>query len=94
MSFLYGATIVVNLLALVLAIWLGLYLVSRNPRYTIAWLTALTLWFLGAMFLNVLLAINPPPGIPLDEVWLQLLFPFWPCEISPVLTTSGCRDGR
>jgi len=77
---LYGATVAINLLSLVLAIWLGLYLISRSPRYLVAWLTALMLWFMGAMFLNVLLAINPPPVITLNVTWLQWIFPFWPQE--------------
>ena len=78
MSFLYGATIAVNLLALVLSIWLGLYLVSRSPKYIIAWLTAGALWFAAAMFLNTLLAINPAPIILLKPTWLRFIFPFWP----------------
>ena len=80
MSFLYGATIAVNLLALVLAIWLGLFLVSRSPKYLVAWLTALTLWFMAAMFLGVLLAINPPPVVTLKFTWVRLFFPYWPME--------------
>ena len=61
LSFLYGATIAVNLLALVLAIWLGLFLVSRSPKYLVAWLTALTLWFMAAMFLGVIAGDQPTP---------------------------------
>jgi hypothetical protein len=80
LSFLYVATFVVNLLALVLSIWLGLYLISRNPRHAIAWLTALMLWFMAAVFLNVLLAINPPPVVTLKLTWLRYIFPFWPRE--------------
>jgi hypothetical protein len=80
LSFLYGATITVNLLALVLSIWLGLFLVSRSPKYPVAWLTALMLWFMAGMFLNVLLAINPPPIAILKFSWLRLFFPFWPRE--------------
>ena len=70
----------VNYLGLILALWLGLYLVSRNPRYQIAWLTALTLWSLAGTFLNVLLALNPPPHIDLWFPGLRFLFPFWPEE--------------
>lgn len=71
----------INYLGLILALWLGLYLVSRNPRYPIAWLTALTLWSLAGMFLNVLLALNPPPQINIWIPGLRFLFPFWPEEI-------------
>ena len=68
----------INYLGLILALWLGVYLVSRNPRYPIAWLTALTLWSLAGMFLNVLLALNPPPQISIWIPGLRFLFPFWP----------------
>jgi len=60
-----------------LAIWLGLYLVTRNPRYLIAWLTALTMWSMSGLFLNVLLAINPPPLPVYNQTWLRFMFPFW-----------------
>src|SRR5512136_1196592 len=79
-TFLYGATIAINLLALMLAIWLGLFIASRSTRHLVAWLTALTLWLMGAMFLNTLLALNPPPIISLKYTWVQLFFPFWPPE--------------
>lgn len=68
----------INYLGLILALWLGLYLVSRNPRYPIAWLTALTLWSLAGMFLNVVLALNPPPQATYFFPGLRFLFPFWP----------------
>ena len=70
----------INYLGLILALWLGLYLVSRNPRYPIAWLTALTLWSLAGMFLNVVLALNPPPQANYFFPGLRFLFPFWPAE--------------
>jgi uncharacterized membrane protein len=57
---LYWITFGVNFLGLVLALWLGL-IWSRSPRYLIAWLTALTLWSMSGLFLNILLAINPRP---------------------------------
>ncbi len=79
MVFLYWLTFAVNLLGLVLALWLGLYLVSRSPKYPVAWLSALTLWSLSGIFLNVLLAINPPPQTYTQPDWMhQLMFPFWP----------------
>lgn len=61
-----------------MALWLGLYLVTRNPRYPIAWLTALTLWCMVGLFLNILMAINPPPPAPFLPAWMHFLFPFWP----------------
>ena len=77
MGILYYLTFAINLLGLVLAIWLGLYLVTRNRKYTIAWLTAFTLWSVSGLFLNILLAINPPPPVYANP-WLHYLFPFWP----------------
>jgi hypothetical protein len=74
---LYDFTYTVNFLALVASIWLGAYLVTRNPRTPTAWLTALTVWSLGGLFLNILLALNPPPIIAYRPSWLRLVFPFW-----------------
>jgi hypothetical protein len=79
---LYQITFVVNFLALTIALWLGMYLVTRSPRAPTAWLTALTLWSLGGVFLNVLLALNPPPIEPYRLSWLRFLFPFWPSGTS------------
>ena len=75
---LYVLTFAINFLGLVLALWLGLYLVTRNPGYLIAWLTALTLWSMSGLFLNILLAINPPPLSVYYQTWLRFMFPFWP----------------
>ena len=74
---LYQITFTVNFLALFIALWLGLYLVSRSPRSPTAWLTALTLWSVSGLFVNVLLALNPPPIIAGGIWWHKLLFPFW-----------------
>jgi GAF domain-containing protein len=78
MSYLYYLTFAINFLGLVLALWLGIYLVTRNARYLIAWLTALTLWSMTGLFLNVILAINPPPIARYQPFWLRFMFPFWP----------------
>jgi hypothetical protein len=77
---LYWTTFVVNFLGLVLALWLGLYLVTRNSKYWIAWLTAFTLWSMAGLFLNILLAINPPPQEIYRFDWMRFMFPFWPTE--------------
>jgi len=74
---LYQITFSLNFLALFIALWLGLYLVSRSPRSSTAWLTALTLWSVGGLFINVLLALAPPPVVSADLWWHNLLFPFW-----------------
>lgn len=78
MGLLYDLTFAINFVGLVLALWLGLYLVTRNPRYPIAWLTALTLWSMSGLFFNILLAINPPPLPIYYQTWLRFMFPFWP----------------
>ncbi len=75
---LYSFTFIINFLALVIAVWLGLYLVTRSPRLPVAWLTALTLWSLGGLFLNILLALNPPPVLAYRPSGLRFIFPFWP----------------
>jgi hypothetical protein len=80
MPALFGFTFAVNFLGLVLALWLGLYLVTRSSRLLIAWLTALTLWSLAGVFLNVLLALNPPPAMLYHPEIMRYVFLFWPAE--------------
>jgi len=75
---LYQITFTVNFLGLMTALWLGLYLITRNPREQTAWLTAFTLWTIGGLFLNILLALNPPPSPVFRPSALRFLFPFWP----------------
>ena len=78
MNSLYYLTFAVNFVALIAAFWLGLYVITRSPRAPTAWLTAFTLWSLGGLFLNILLALNPPPAAPYRPSGLRFLFPFWP----------------
>jgi hypothetical protein len=78
MDALYYTTFAVNFIALIAAFWLGLYLITRSPRAPTAWLTAFTLWSLGGLFLNILLALNPPPVASYRPSGLRFLFPFWP----------------
>lgn len=75
---LYQITFTVNFLGLIASLWLGLYLVTRNPRAPTAWLTTLTLWSLSGLFLNILLALVPPPLPAFRPSSLRFLFPFWP----------------
>ena len=74
---LHSFTFLVNFLALLSSVWLGLYLIMRSPRRGVAWLTALTLWSLAGVFLNILLALNPPPVSNYYPFWISFLFPFW-----------------
>lgn len=78
---LYQVTFTVNFVALIASLWLGMYLVTRNPRAPTAWLTALTLWSLGGVFINILLALNPPPIPAYRFSGLRFLFPFWPSGV-------------
>ncbi len=78
---LYQITFAINFVALIASLWLGLYLVTRNPRVPTAWLTALTLWSLSGLFINVLLALNPPPVPAFRPESLRFLFPFWPTGV-------------
>jgi hypothetical protein len=72
--------LITNYLALVVTTWLGWYVVTRSPHNLLSWLTSLTLWSLGGLFLNTILALTPLPR-PIDSPgWLQLFFPFWSLE--------------
>jgi hypothetical protein len=74
---LYALTIFVNFVSVIIAIWLGLYLVTRNPRNQIAWLTGIALWAIGGVFVNILFALNPPV-LPEDRpFWLRLILVVW-----------------
>lgn len=75
---LYTFTIVANFIALAVALWLGIYIVTRSPRSAIAWLAGFALWSIGGYFLNVLLALNPPPSPALLPLWMRPLLWFWP----------------
>ena len=75
---LYTFTVIVNLIALAVAIWLGIYIVTRSPRSQIAWLAGLALWSIAGYFLNTLLALNPPPSPAQMPRWVRPLMWFWP----------------
>ena len=75
---LYNFTILANLVGLGLCVWLGIYIITRSPRSTVAWLAGLTLWSMGSWFFNFLLALNPPPAPALVPLWLRPLLWLWP----------------
>lgn len=78
LAVLFTISILVELIALLTAIWLGVYLVTRSPRKAEAWLTALASWSLGGLFINMLFALIPP-GVPSQfDPWLNLFLIFWP----------------
>ncbi len=71
-------SIVVELVALLMAIWLGIYLVTRSVRKAEAWLAALTAWSLGGLFINNLFSLVPPSMPSQLHPWLNLGLLFWP----------------
>ena len=75
---LYSLTVIINFVFLVVAVWLGVYVVTRSPRSLVAWLTGLTLWSIAGLFLNLLLALTPLPCLENSPGWAQLVLPFWP----------------
>jgi hypothetical protein len=75
---LYPFTVVINFIAMAVAVWLGIYIVTRSPRSGIAWLAGLALWSIAGFFFNVLLALNPPPSPALLPLWMRPLLWFWP----------------
>ena len=70
-------TSVVNFVALAAALWLGLYIVTRNPRRLISCLTSLALWSMTGTFLNILLALTPLPTPADAPGWLNPFSQFW-----------------
>jgi hypothetical protein len=74
-------TILINFACLMAAVWLGIYVITRNPRSLVSWLTGLTLWSMAGLFLNMLLALNPPPLPQEYPDWMTILLPFWTSEI-------------
>lgn len=74
-------TILINFGFLMAAVWLGIYVITRNPRSLVSWLTGLTLWSVAGLFLNMLLALNPPPLGQEYPIWMNVLLPFWTADI-------------
>jgi hypothetical protein len=54
-------TSAVSLLAMVVSLWLGCYMITRSPRSRLTWLAAFTLWALAGVFVDVLISTNPSP---------------------------------
>ena len=89
---LFSVTLASSYIALALAVWLGIYLISHGPRNLLSWLTALTLWALGGLFLNIILALSEPP-IPKElPVFFRLILPFW-SHISPSNNSTAWFQG-
>jgi hypothetical protein len=65
-------TLIVNFLGLIMALWLGFYVITRSPRRLISWLSGLALWSLSGNFLNILLALNPPTLLEHGPSWFRV----------------------
>jgi len=61
-GFLFTITSTVDFIALVTSVWLGFYILTRNPRKMISWLACGTLWSFSGSFLNSLIYIHAPPA--------------------------------
>jgi len=84
-------TILINFGFLIAAVWLGIYVITRNPRSLVSWLTGLTLWSVAGLFLNMLLALNPPPLGQQYPPWMSVILPFWTPEIIEQTSSSWLR---
>lgn len=74
-------SLIVNFIILAACVWLGWYILTRNTRSLISWLTVLTLFSLSGFFLNPLLAASPPPVPAYFPRWLLWLMPFWAGDV-------------
>ncbi len=74
---LYNITLIVTFTALAAALWLAIYVITRNPRRLVAWLTGLTLLSLSGPLLNTLMTLNPPPMPDTVPGWASWLLSFW-----------------
>ena len=86
MTLLTIMTSIVNYVALAITVWLGWYVLTRSIKQPISWLTSLTLWSISGIFINTLLAMNPPTIPEQAPEWAIFIFPFWDQD---VLTHSG-----
>lgn len=68
----------INLFALAVSLWLGLYAITRSRKSTTAWLAAGALWTLAVFFFQNALALNEPES---PFTWMRALIvflvPFW-----------------
>lgn len=80
-TFLVGLTSFLNLLFLISSLWLGLYILLRNPGRKLSWLISATLWSLSGSFLNTLTFLHTLPGegsLPWWWGWsVAIAVPFW-----------------
>jgi GAF domain-containing protein len=94
-NFQIGLTYTFNLIFLLMSLWLGLYIVLRDPRRRVSWLSAAALWFLSGHFLTTLTSLHALPGETLPWWWgwsSVLALPPW-YHLSVVLL-PGERPGE
>ena len=82
----------VNLFALAISLWLGLYVTTRSRTSRTAWLAAATLWALAAVFFQNALVLNVPD---IRVEWMRLLailvVPLW-MHLTFLLLPPGMRQ--
>jgi len=88
MTLLTILTSIVNYIALAITVWLGWYVLTRSFNKPISWLTSLTLWSISGIFINTLLAMNPPTITEQVPEWVVFIFPFWDHDV----LTHGAND--
>jgi hypothetical protein len=76
----FTLTSVINFTSMTIALWLGLYIITRSPRKKSSLLTSITLWSFAGSFLNTLVFIHAPPesgGLPWWWGWsVAIAVPF------------------
>jgi len=78
---LFAISLIVEFAALLITLWLGLYLVTRSPRQPEAWLAALTSWSISGLFLNMIYSVIPPAIATSTGTWLEILLFLWPRQL-------------
>lgn len=83
-------TTIVNLVALAISLWLGLYVTTRSRTSVMAWLAAGTLWVLSAYFFQGALELNMTDSpftwmraliVFIVPLWIHLTFLFLPPQL-------------
>jgi hypothetical protein len=72
--------ILTNFIGLIIAFWLGVYIITNNRRSWVGWTSGITLWALAGLFANLILTIFPDPAPAYEPIWVRLIFPIWPHE--------------
>jgi hypothetical protein len=80
-GFLFTITSIVDFIILAISVWLGLYILTRNPQKKISWLTCGILWSFGGSFLSSLVYLHAPPDNGVLPWWwgwgVTIAVAFW-----------------